>query len=138
MTPEETVPVQDILKDIRSGMSQIRLLEKYDLTPRQLLRAFDKLISQKLFTMEEYKSWEAGQKPPTQAVDQEKPLTLKPTHPKPTIAEAATSSLAANSSPAIVHTIVASVGVTILGVLYTWALSHRILDYTFLEGIEVI
>ncbi len=52
------------------------------MSPRELLRTFDKLISQKLFTMEEYKNWEAGQKPTIDETDQEKPLTPKPTPSK--------------------------------------------------------
>ncbi len=132
MPPEDRVSVQDVLKDIRSGMSQIRLLEKYDLSPRELLRVFDKLISEKLFTMEEYKNWEAGQIQPIDETHQEKPLTLKPTHPEPPIAEAAKSSLA------LVYTIAMGVGITILGVLHTWALSQRSPNLTFLEGIGVI
>ena len=44
MPSGDRISFQDILKDIRSGMSQIRLLEKYHLSPRHLLRTFDKLI----------------------------------------------------------------------------------------------
>ncbi len=91
MPPVRRVSFQDILTDIRSGMSQIRLLEKYDLTPKLLLGVFDKLIKQDRFTMEEYKSWEARQKPPSDEPDREKPLPPKPTAPEPTIAEAASS-----------------------------------------------
>jgi hypothetical protein len=82
MSPGDRVSDQDILKDIRSGMSQISLLEKYDLSPRQLLRVFDKLIKHERFTMEEYKNWEAGQKPPFDETDQGKPLTPKTTPSK--------------------------------------------------------
>ncbi len=76
------VSFQDILKDVRSGMSHMRLLEKYDLTPKQLLGVFEKLIRQERFTMEEYKSWEDGQKPPTDKTDREKPFTPDPTPSK--------------------------------------------------------
>jgi hypothetical protein len=82
MPPGDRVSDQDILTDIRSGMSQIRLLEKYDLTPKQLQRVFDKLVKLERFTMEEYRSWEAWQKPPIDETDQEKALPPKPTPSK--------------------------------------------------------
>ena len=82
MPPQKRISFQNILKDIRSGMSQIGLLEKYNLTPRELLRVFDKLIGQARFTMIEYKEWEAGQTPPLDEPDQVKPHPKKTTPPK--------------------------------------------------------
>jgi hypothetical protein len=142
MTPEKRASDQDLLADIRSGMSPIRLLEKYELSPRELLRTFDKLISQKLLTMEEYKSWEAGQKPSIYVTGQAKPLTPKPTPPEPTMAKTDLSKIAAKFLSERDwgwiwgYTIATSVGITFLGVLYTWALSERYPDYTVIEGIS--
>lgn len=53
MSPKQLISARDFVQDMRSGMTDSRLIEKYNLSPNRLQRLFKKLLDAKAMTAEE-------------------------------------------------------------------------------------
>ncbi|MBI4962144.1 MAG: PilZ domain-containing protein [Desulfomonile tiedjei] len=53
MSPKKTIQARDIVIDIRGGMTDAELMEKYGLSAKGLASAFEKLVNSRIMTVEE-------------------------------------------------------------------------------------
>ena len=54
MSPKQKIKASEIVPDIRGGMSNLQLMEKYNLSPDGLRSVFTKLLHAKVLTVEQF------------------------------------------------------------------------------------